>query len=260
VPYNAYILTLTRQQQWGLVLGVLVFVAIFGGFIYLSKRLQRGAAASGRRIKILDRAMLTRDSAVMLIQVGTRLMAVGVGKGTPSILCELSHSDFAEPENKPEAGRSDSGFLERFMRSMKSGVTGGGAAQSHQDASFSDLLRQLAENDPVSGAENAGDAGYPYLPDEERRPANRFKRNYQRSIDNMNRLSEPDRLDRRSRYYGDGRVRPAESGTPPMTPPAPPPRPVVSEEERAERIDNVLDLIAQRQSRTDERNDAGGGR
>jgi hypothetical protein len=32
---------------------------------------------------------------------------------------------------------------------------------------------------------------------------------------------------------------------------------VISEEERAERIDNVLDLIAQRQSKMDERNDTG---
>jgi flagellar biogenesis protein FliO len=266
VPDNAALLTLSPQQQWGLVLGVLVFVVIFGGFIYLSKRLQGRAPFSGKRVKVIDRMMLTRDSAILLVQVGNRLLAVGVGKGAPSFLCELSSSDF--PEYTGPATQTPAGFWSRFVRNIKTGITGGRPDQAQEDASFAEVLRQISEKDPVSGAENAGDAGYPHIIEEERRPVpNRFRRSYQSSIDNMTRLGEPDKLDRRSRFYDEGHNRPAASGMPrgyselaSVSEGGPasvrrarimPDKPLVNEEERAERIGNVLNLIEQRQPMND---------
>jgi flagellar biogenesis protein FliO len=228
-----------------LVLGILIFVALFGGFIWLSKKFSGGSIVSGRRIKVIDRMMLTRDSTILIVQVGMRLLAVGTGKGAPSLLCELSPSDFPEFGKPPGARQRAGGFWERFARYFKAGFAG--KDDSDEDTSFAEVLRQISEKDPVPGAENAGDAGYPNVR-EEQRPPNRFKRSgYQHSIDNMSRLSAPARLDRRSRLYPEGNQPPSP----------PPPPPVVTEEERTERIDHVLDLIAQRQSRMDERNDTG---
>jgi flagellar biogenesis protein FliO len=255
VPNNAYF-AVGFQEILGLVLGVLVFIAVLGGFVYLSKRVQKGTVLSGRRIKTLDRMMVSRDSAILLVQVGARLLAVGVGKGPPSFLCEFSASDFPGLSAKTGTDKEPSGFWRRFARNMKNGITGGNPIQSQADTSFAEVLRQMTEKDPVPGGENAGDAGYPLMWEEERRPApNRFRRSYQHSIDNMNRLSEPDRLDRRSRYYGDPEER-NRRPAPPFPPPEPS-KPVVNEEERTERIDRVLDLISQRQSRMDERNELG---
>ncbi|MCL2002678.1 MAG: flagellar biosynthetic protein FliO [Oscillospiraceae bacterium] len=249
MPNNAY-LTIGLPETVGLILGVLVFIAVLGGFVYLSKRIQKGAAFSGRRIKVLDRMMLTRDSAVLLVQVGARLMAIGTGKGAPSFICEFSPSDFPEFAAKNAAGKEPPGFWGRFFKHMKSGVAGGHPGQADEDASFAEVLRQIAEKDPVPGGQSAGDTGSPVIREEDRRPqTNRFKRSYQNSIENMTRLSEPDRLDRRSRLYGG-----AEEHARPTPPPA---KPAVSEEERTERIDRVLDLISQRQSRMGDKNDTG---
>jgi flagellar biogenesis protein FliO len=254
------------QQIMGLVLGVLVFIAVLGGFAYLSKRVSGGAALSGRRMKVLDRTMLTRDSYVLLVQIGLRILAVGVGKGAPALLCELSPSDFPEFAKKTAGERKDPGFWGRFASNIKAGFTGKSVVQPEEEASFSDILQQIAEKDPVPGEEVAGDAGYPHLWEAERRPAPpRFGRrvNYQSSIENMNRLSEPDMLDRRARFYSGPDKTPPRRDPAPSAPPSPHvpppelPRSAAAEEERTERIDQLLDLIAQRQSRMDGRNNTG---
>ena len=282
MPGNAY-LAMSFQQKLGLVFGAFVFIAILAGFVVLSKRMSGGPVLSGRRIKVIDRMMLTRDSSILLVRVGLRILAVGVGKGVPSLLCELSPKDFPEFAAKPEESPKEAGFWNRFARNMKSGLTGGSISQTEEDASFAAVLQQIAEKDPVSGAENAGDAGYPLLWEEEQRPAPpKFKRSgYQASIENMTRLSEPDALDRRShqqqwqqqrerqrqraaapgvRFAGaEAPMQPPPVYAPPMPPPpAPePPAPAVSDEERSGRIDQLLDMIAQRQSRMDNRDDTG---
>lgn len=273
MPNNAY-LAMGLGEALGLAFAILIFVAVMGGFVYLSKRMSGGKVFSGRRIKVIDRMMLSRDSYVMLVQIGMRLLAIGVGKGAPTILCELSPSDFPEYAKKTDESPKDTGFWNLFKRNMKASLTKGGAAPTEDNASFAAVLQQMAEKDPVPGAENARDAGYPHLWEEERRPAPpRFRRpNYQASIENMTRLSEPDTLDRRSRFYGDTSVRPGPrpaAGPPPQaayTAPPPPAAPALpsnpyddgtGEEDRSERIDQLLDLIAQRQSRMDDRNDTG---
>jgi flagellar biogenesis protein FliO len=256
---------MTPGQLWGLVLGVFVFVAVLAGFVYLSKRMSSGAVLSGRRIKIIDRIMVARDSTILLVQIGTRLMAVGVGKGPPTFICELSASDFPELSKNPEAETADTdGFWKRFKRHFKANLTGKTAGRKNESSSFAAVLQEIAEKDPPPGTTNAGVAGYPRFTEEERRPPQqRFRRGgYQKSIENMNRLSEPDSLDRRTRGYATpppyphspqqaAQIHPPQQAAPP---PAPVPArtvlpPAENMEERGERIDQLLDIIAQRQSR-----------
>lgn|GEM_PF-2877825 len=266
MPFNAY-LTIGARQTLGLVLGVLVFIAVLCGFVVLSKRLSKGSVFSGKgkQVKVIDRLMLSRDSAVMVVQIGSRLLAVGVGKGAPSFLCELSPEDFPEPIGNEPRARNPSGFWGRFAHNMKANMTGGKTIRpgddlsTNGDSSFADVLRQISEKDPVSGAEDAGDAGYPHLREEK---PQRFRRgNYHTSIENMTRLSEPDTLDRRSRYYGDTTsVRPPQppAAVPPPEPPQPmPPAPAATETERKEQVDQLLDMIAQRQARMEPRKNTG---
>lgn len=279
---------LSLGGKLGLALGILVFTAVLGGFYYLSKRVSKGAFFSGRRVKVLDRMMVSRDVTILILQIGTRLLAVGVGKSGATLLCELSPSDFPELLKKTEEPEGKTGFLNRFARNMKAGFTGSEPVQPDNDASFAEILQKIAESrpDPVPGAVNAGDAGYPHLWEEEPRysvpsaPQRPKRPNYQASIENMTRLSEPDALDSKVRYSGAPPVRTEQrvasapvSYTPPPTyvpPPAytppplakqdVPPVPVAeptTEEERTGRIDDLLDLIAQRQSRMDNRNNTG---
>jgi flagellar biogenesis protein FliO len=206
------------------VLGFIVFFAVLGGFFWLSKRVSGGQLLAGRRMKVIDRVMVSRDSTIVLVQIGSRLFAVGTGKGTPTFICELSPSDFPEPADKPEKSSGPGGFWGRFARNMKANVSGAAAETSAaEEASFAEVLMQI--KDPPSGAEDAGEAGHTLLREEEETsfPSRLRRPSYQVSIENMSRLSEPDNLDSRL-----SRKREAP---------------------RAERIDSVLDRIAKRQSR-----------
>ncbi len=251
-------LLLTPGSVLGLVLGFLVFAVILGGFVYLSKRISKGTALSGKRLKVLERLMLSKDASILLLQVGLRLVVVGAGRDGITLLLELSPSDFAEAQKKTE--ESPRGFLSRFTRNMKTNFTG--SAGSTVDATFAELLRKMEEKDPVTGAaEDAGNAGYPHIQDDQpswQRVETSAPRRagYQNEIENMSRLSQPDALDRRAHAETPRYAAPPRRPTPPSASVSHSSEPG-NEKERAERIDQLLDLVSQRHARIEDRNKTG---
>ncbi|MDR1669703.1 MAG: flagellar biosynthetic protein FliO [Oscillospiraceae bacterium] len=228
----------------GLVLGLLVFVLILGGFVYLSKRISKGTVFSGKRIRVIERLMVSRDASVLLLQIGLRLFVVGAGRDGVNLLSELSASDFAEAQ-KSESPR---GFMSRFKSNLRANVTQTNKPEA--DTSFAELLQKM--KDPVSGsAEGAGNAGHPHTADKPETP--RYDR-YQNEIENMTRLSQPDALDRRAHNPPPRYETPSRRPAPVPSPAEPDPK---NEKERAERIDQLLDLVSQRQARLDDRNNTG---
>jgi flagellar biogenesis protein FliO len=192
-------------------------------------------------MKIIDRMMVSRDTSILLVQIGTRLLAVGSGKGMLSLICELSPSDFLGFAEKTAVGSSSEsgGFWKRFARNMKANVTGS-ASETDADTSFAEVLMQIAEKDPPSGAEDAEDAGPVSLQEEEEIsfPSRLRRPSYQVSIENMSRLSEPDNLDKR-----EGRGKSDSFAAERLNR-------KLEEHSGSEKIDHVLDLIAKRQKKS----------
>jgi flagellar biogenesis protein FliO len=241
-------------QDLRLFLGILAFIAGLGGFIWLSRRVSGSRMLTGRRMKVIDRMMISRDSSILLVQIGSRLFAVASGKGVPSFISELSPSDFPEPEDKVIS--KPDGFLGRFVRNMKANASGADA-ETDTDVSFAEILKHI--KDPPSGAEDAGDAGHTCLREEETPFPSRLRRpGYQVNIENMSRLGEPDNLDSRFQKRKEerewGGFVPARltrnKETREMGNSHTPVRPV-PKEGRGERVDQVLEMIAKRRSEKD---------
>ena len=109
---------------WGIVL---TFAVLFGALFlarWLSKRTLNGASGS---IRILERAAVSRDAYIMLLQVGARVIVVGANKEGMTPLCELTPEEYANlaPAARPR-GQSGGGqsqpqpdFFRRFAHNFK---------------------------------------------------------------------------------------------------------------------------------------------
>jgi flagellar biogenesis protein FliO len=91
---------------------------------FLSKR---SVGPKGRAFTILERCMLTKDTGLWLVSVGTRVLVLGVGKDSVSFLSELDPAQIAEMglekkrPNPPshEAPSKSTGFWRRFLHNLK---------------------------------------------------------------------------------------------------------------------------------------------
>ena len=236
---------LSLDQTLGLVLGILVFAALMAGMFLLLKWLSRRgfAGTSGRRMKALDRLVLSKDSSVMILQIGLRLFAVSVGRDGVRLISELKSSDF-EQSAPEQAQAARAGFFRRFIHNMKINMRlapkdakpmGPGASIPAAHDSFADVLAQVARREsenPSPDVSVEGESGRPHVEETAAKP------DYQSRIDQMKRWGEPDSLDRRA--SGAGAVsaapkipkysRPAAPASPaPITAPVPVTEPVPAE-------------------------------
>jgi flagellar protein FliO/FliZ len=70
------------------VIGLILFM-----FWMLRKVQKQTAIASGSKLRIIDRANTGRDSSLLVVSVGGKLMLVGVSTGTMVKLCDLDLSE-----------------------------------------------------------------------------------------------------------------------------------------------------------------------
>lgn len=189
--------------------------------------------------------MVTKESSVLLLQIGLRLLVVGAGRDGVTLLFELSPADFDDTQKKPDEYKQ--GFWGRFGKNMKANLTGT-QPQTGEDDSFAELLRKMTE---ASAAANE-----PAPPPQGWEQSAAPKRSgYQVEIDNMSRLSQPDALDRRART--ENPFTPSRRPEPTVRQPSAARPAPENDKERAERIDQLLDLVSQRQARLDDRNHTG---
>ncbi|MDR1736016.1 MAG: flagellar biosynthetic protein FliO [Oscillospiraceae bacterium] len=122
---------------WDLVFGIVLFAAMIVGAIVLMRVSRRGFGRHSRYIRVIERFPLNRDSSIVLVSIGTRLLAVCVGRDGGSLLCELEpgeterHSDTAQTE--PGTYRSQ-------------------GTQNAQNAQGADADGRLTPRDRVNGA------------------------------------------------------------------------------------------------------------
>ncbi|MGC1381627.1 MAG: flagellar biosynthetic protein FliO [Candidatus Baltobacteraceae bacterium] len=77
-----------------MIVAALVLCAVY----VLARRLRQGRLfAPGRRLRVVDSAMLSQHAAVWLLRAGGRYFLVGGGSGGISTLAELAPADVEAP-------------------------------------------------------------------------------------------------------------------------------------------------------------------
>ena len=155
-----------------------VLVLCMWGLRILSRR-QMGQKKSAQ-LSVLSRVMLGRDSSVALVQVGSRVLVVGVTKENISLLCETSPEacacesvDTGAVAQVEDASAPVRGFVKRFVHNF--GIVSGLAkgkqpmrpgAKTHSEpavSAFSELLRDaraaIPTESPISGSQTVMESG-----------------------------------------------------------------------------------------------------
>ncbi len=115
---------------WEIVQLVCIMVGIIGLIILLMwalRKFNKGMIASGgKRLKVLDRAMLGNDKSVVVVSVAGKCMVLGVTAGRIDKICDLevSEEDYLK-ELYPENNQSgNGGFFSAFTDALKKNAGG----------------------------------------------------------------------------------------------------------------------------------------
>jgi flagellar biogenesis protein FliO len=102
-------------------LGVLLFVLMLAAMLVLLFFLQRrGGFAGGKRVKVIERVSITRDTALVVLRVGARCLVVCAGKDGGNLLCELSPDEIEASAAREEREEPrPPGFFKRFWHNLR---------------------------------------------------------------------------------------------------------------------------------------------
>lgn len=115
----------------GFYVGLTAFIVVLVLALFLLARLHRPGGliggSSARRLKVLERMPVTRESSVVLLQVGSRVLAVCLGRDGGNVLCEMPLSEYAPPAPAPSDTSAPApapapaapGFLARFWHNLR---------------------------------------------------------------------------------------------------------------------------------------------
>jgi flagellar protein FliO/FliZ len=88
----------------GLSLGI-----VLGLFWAIAQTSSRRMAGSRSLLKVRGRQSLSRTASVAVVEVGNRVLVVGVSEGGVKLLTELDPEEIAEPAETPQAGTGPTG-------------------------------------------------------------------------------------------------------------------------------------------------------
>ena len=89
-----------------LVLSLAVVLGLFWAFARTGSR-RMGASRSA--LKVRGRQALGRSASVAVVEVGSRVLVIGVGEGGVRLLTELDPEELEEPAVDPDGGNSIAG-------------------------------------------------------------------------------------------------------------------------------------------------------
>ncbi len=136
-------------EYFRLLIGLFAFVAILFAAWLILKWLTRKNSLFGRgsHMKVLDRLYLGKDSYIALIELGGKILAVGVCKDRMSTLSSFSPAEFElERDIETEEASPLSFGLGRIFSRTGDKARGGGAPVAAKTA-FSDLFKGLVSKD-----------------------------------------------------------------------------------------------------------------
>ena len=121
------------MNGWDIVQLICVMVGILGLMFLLFwalRKLNKGVITSGgKRLKVLDRAMLGNDKSVVVISVAGKCMVIGVTAAKIEKISDLdmSEEEYLEqlyPEGAKTGGGEKSGFFAAFTDALAQNVQG----------------------------------------------------------------------------------------------------------------------------------------
>lgn len=96
-----------------MIMALVGVLAIVFGLFWLMKKMNKHVMTSdSRNMKILERINLGQDKMLLLVNIGGKLMALGVTSSHTEVICELSQTE-EELYPKTEGGENPS-FGESF--------------------------------------------------------------------------------------------------------------------------------------------------
>ena len=88
------------------VLSLVGVIGLIFFMLYMLRKVNKyAAAASGSRLRILDRAVTGRETSLLVVSVSGKLMLIGVSTGKIEKLCDLEISE--EEYYGPESANTD---------------------------------------------------------------------------------------------------------------------------------------------------------
>ncbi|MCL2082101.1 MAG: flagellar biosynthetic protein FliO [Oscillospiraceae bacterium] len=115
------------MDLWRLVLGIVLVSALLAGLVFSTRWLHRRGFMLGNRsehIRIVDRVPLNREVALQIVQIGSKFLALGVGRDGVRLICELDRLEAccqADQEQQEQSAQphSSPGFFGRFSHNVQ---------------------------------------------------------------------------------------------------------------------------------------------
>lgn len=96
-----------------MLFGLLVVLAMMVGSLWLLKRLTQTRGATSRLMRVIAGAAVGQRERVVLVEVGSKWLVVGVAPGAVSMLAEVPREDLPAPP-AGEAGKDFAGWLKQI--------------------------------------------------------------------------------------------------------------------------------------------------
>ncbi len=113
---------------WEIVQLVCVMVGVIGLIVLLLwalKKLNKGIVSSGgKRLKVLDKAMLGNEKAVIVVSVAGKCMVLGVTAGRIDKICDLEITEDEYLKELYPENSSNGGFFAAFSDAMAKNIRG----------------------------------------------------------------------------------------------------------------------------------------
>lgn len=91
-----------------LIAFILILYLAYAATKWLGKRqMMQGGSASGKNIRLVDRFVLGQEKSLCIVEVGGRLMLIGVSGQHIEKICDLDPEQIHFPENGTPASFSD---------------------------------------------------------------------------------------------------------------------------------------------------------
>ncbi len=116
------------SETFELVLMLLIMVAVIAAAYFLTRFIAGGALRMQRqtsRMRVVDRVMIARDRAVVVVELGGRYFMLGIGSANINMLCEVDGTPYRGGE-EPSSGGILSALQERIQGRGAARRGGGG--------------------------------------------------------------------------------------------------------------------------------------
>lgn len=104
------------------ILGFVAFVALILLSYFVLRWLSNRTIGGARHLRVIERLAVSRDVSLMIVEIGSKVMAVSATKEGLRLLCELSPRDVADlrKESAPrDEDDHNSTFLKRFWHNLR---------------------------------------------------------------------------------------------------------------------------------------------